>query len=272
MQPDHFDLALRHWLMKLEGDGSDPSYCYVLPPIGHFLSHSSGCEPGQYGVCRPANWGERWCCPGTRREQDPHQRDKCLCRLTVSGEPQYLTKFDLGNPPEQMKWLSYMRNGGEPPRPKGKWLELLGSDDERVAAAACVPAASPAAATGGRACASRQPSAASAGPPGMREPAAAGGHRGAKGDRSGAAAAVALGAGRTRRARRNDGQVTLARSFRFWAKSEAGVSCGLRRVSCAHACVPRALGHGGEGFFCCADKEKRLTRTGCWMRSCRPRT
>ena len=62
----HFDCKLLHWLRDLQLSSLRCSY--LLPPMGNYGAHQSGCErvyAGEASV-RPSCWQEKWCCPGTR--------------------------------------------------------------------------------------------------------------------------------------------------------------------------------------------------------------
>lgn len=109
----HWDVSLKELLISDSGDGVGASY--VIPPIGNYATHASGIEKSMAGEnTRPSCWQERWCCPGTRKEQDPQRRDKWLAGPTRKGQPQWLTKFDPSD--ESLVWKSYWAGPGNPPR------------------------------------------------------------------------------------------------------------------------------------------------------------
>ena len=113
--PWHFDLVLKQWLLE-PGVAQKRQACYLAPPLGNYSTHPSGCDPNYAATGRPACWGERWCCPGTRKAEDPHGRDKYFCSFTKKGEPDWLGKANLTD--ESPNWLSWW--GGHGPQPVDK--------------------------------------------------------------------------------------------------------------------------------------------------------
>ena len=90
----HFDLSLKHWLRR---HPAAASACYMWPPMGNYAEHPSGCDPQRFAATRPACWAEPWCCPGTRRDEDPKRREKWLCAWTPKGAASWLR--DVSNVP-----------------------------------------------------------------------------------------------------------------------------------------------------------------------------
>ena len=148
MKLGHFDLQLKYLLADNGRCSQNPfAYCYISPPMGNYSTHPSGCDPKfSEGAGRPSCWQESWCCPGTRRSQDPKIRDKWLCQLTSRGNPDWITKVDVEKDRESLNWKTFWMDSDElRPRPNKHWLELLGKDDLRVqmALGGRVPVASP---------------------------------------------------------------------------------------------------------------------------------
>jgi hypothetical protein len=111
----HFDCTLLRWLR-----GVQPSVlrcCYMLPPMGNYVAHQSGCEKAFSGEAsvRPSCWKETWCCPGTRISEDPQSRDKWLCAFTSSGPPGWLSKLpNLDTMRDtDVQWLTYWAVPGQ---------------------------------------------------------------------------------------------------------------------------------------------------------------
>ena len=78
----HWDLALKNFLVK-HGDRIECSMFW--PPMGHFTSHPSGCDPGKHGQMREGSVDEPWVCHGTRVDDDPEKRHKWLCKMFKKG-------------------------------------------------------------------------------------------------------------------------------------------------------------------------------------------
>ena len=113
--PWHLDLVLKQWLHE-PGVAEKRHACYLVPPLGNYSTHISGCDPTYATKGRPGCWGEKWCCPGTRPADDPLARDKWFCSFTKKGEPQWLGKANLSD--QSPQWLSWW--GGQGPQPVDK--------------------------------------------------------------------------------------------------------------------------------------------------------
>jgi hypothetical protein len=105
----HFDCSLLHWLRDLQLTSMRCSY--LLPPMGNYTAHMSGCEKvftGEASV-RPSCWKEKWCCPGTRISEDDQCREKWLCAFTSKGPPGWLCKLqnldDMHD--TDLQWLTF---------------------------------------------------------------------------------------------------------------------------------------------------------------------
>jgi len=101
----HFDISLLRWLM--DGDRGKSFSCYIVPPIGNYKSHLSGCEEHYKDEPRPSCWTSKWVCPGTRKGQDPKQRDKYLAWHTTKGEPEWITLVNLDKDFEELAWRTF---------------------------------------------------------------------------------------------------------------------------------------------------------------------
>ncbi len=109
----HWDVSLKHWLMAEETRQAEVNFSYLLPPLGNYSEHASGCDDqfaSAAAPVRPANWKEVWCCPGSRKKDDPQRRDKYLCRLRRVGEPEWLLKirdFDTYVDFTPLQWTTF---------------------------------------------------------------------------------------------------------------------------------------------------------------------
>ena len=112
----HFDCKLLHWLRDLQLSSLRCSY--LLPPMGNYGAHQSGCErvyAGEASV-RPSCWQEKWCCPGTRISEDVQGREKWLCAFTSKGGPGWLSRLpNLDDVPStEQQWLTFWDVQGKP--------------------------------------------------------------------------------------------------------------------------------------------------------------
>lgn len=158
----HFDCALLHWLM--EKDFGESFSSYLVPPLGNYKSHISGCEKSYSTTPRPSCWTTRWVCPGTRREHDPERRDKWLAWHTKKGDPKWIAKVDLDRDFDNLKWMSFWAVDGRD-RPDHALAKKVLAGSEPTAGPR---APSPAAAAAGSSASGSEPT---AGP--EQEPAAA---------------------------------------------------------------------------------------------------
>ena len=86
----HWDQSLRKWLYKHHNLLQSS---FLLPPMGGYYEHPSGCDL-RLSAGRPTPWDAPWCCPGTRREDDPQDREKWLCTWTKKGGTEWDTRID----------------------------------------------------------------------------------------------------------------------------------------------------------------------------------
>ena len=109
----HFDLSLKYWL-QTEGRAVGG---FVHPPIGNYFTSSSSIDP-QYskerGGVRLSCWGDSWCCPGTRKDQDRRGRDKWLAAATKKGPPDWILKLKDPEDEPDLTWKTYEPPTGEP--------------------------------------------------------------------------------------------------------------------------------------------------------------
>ena len=103
MPVDHWDQVLLRYLYE-----KAPNFAsYVLPPIGNYCEHVSGCEPEFSESPRPTCWDTKWVCPGTRRSEDPQKRDKWLVVMAKKGQGTWLSKFDLEKDYDALEWKTF---------------------------------------------------------------------------------------------------------------------------------------------------------------------
>lgn len=110
---NHWDMVLKGWLLTAQVDAGAS---YIVPPIGGFAAHESGCTLPQRGTpfFRRSIWGEQWACWGTRPSQDTRNRDKWVCGLTASGPPTFITKVNVTTSPEH-DWRTFVEREGAAP-------------------------------------------------------------------------------------------------------------------------------------------------------------
>jgi len=77
--------------------------------MGNYAEHPSACDPQRFASRRPACWGERWCCPGTRQADDPQRREKWLCTWTAKGGCCWLHNVSESTDNVAFDWLSWRR-------------------------------------------------------------------------------------------------------------------------------------------------------------------
>jgi hypothetical protein len=99
----HWDLVLLDFVKEYAKE----TFAYLVPPMGNYSSHVSGCSDDWTQEIRPSRWGTSWCCPGTRKEDDPQLRDKWLAFPTDKGPPQWIAKIDLDQEFQGLVWTTY---------------------------------------------------------------------------------------------------------------------------------------------------------------------
>ena len=66
----HFDIGLKERCSK-ESNAARLKMCYLVPPLGNYTTHQSGCDPTfAKGAGRPSCWNCDWVCRGTREDED----------------------------------------------------------------------------------------------------------------------------------------------------------------------------------------------------------
>ena len=68
---------------------------------------------------RQSCWGESWCCPGTRKDQDPKSRDKWLAAATQKGGPDWNVKLEDPADDPDLVWKTFEAPTGEPAASSG---------------------------------------------------------------------------------------------------------------------------------------------------------
>ncbi len=139
----HFDCSLHFWLLK--NDRGQDFASYLIPPLGNYKHHISGCEKEYATKPRPSCWTTRWVCPGTRRADDPKKRDKWIACHTSKGDPKWLTKVDLEREFESLAWQVFWKVPDQL-RPDIAWAQRRDSSASASSPSAAEPtAAAPAA-------------------------------------------------------------------------------------------------------------------------------
>ena len=112
-QPGHFDVVLKNYLSQT-GKAEACRACYLVPPLGNYTTHQSGCDPSfSTGQGRPSCWNEKWVCPGTRVSDDPNRREKWWASFTKTGEPGWLIRAGVTD--ASPNWTSYWAGQSERP-------------------------------------------------------------------------------------------------------------------------------------------------------------
>ena len=107
----HWDLCLKEALRRIPPNWQDRmGACDVLPPIGHYAAHQSGCDP-RLGV-RRTSWGSRWVQEGTRRDpSDPLSVHRKLMKFSPNdgkkSSPTELRVVQLPEEADDLIWLTY---------------------------------------------------------------------------------------------------------------------------------------------------------------------
>ena len=113
--PDwHVDLLFKKLLVNEDWQNTHMlGACYVVPPIGSFIEHESGCSKDRDVARIPGLWNHAWCQEGTRK-RGPHQRHRKLAMFPAQHEPVgYLTDEIVLPDPEFYKWLTQRPPPGE---------------------------------------------------------------------------------------------------------------------------------------------------------------
>ena len=107
--PDHFDVWLRNVLLHENwADVLGIGASFVVPSVGSYDQHLSGCDPtgaGEGGV-RVSTWKEPWTQPGVRPTDRPGQAgERWICRFLKKGGPEYLAKVNFSEE-RSLCWLT----------------------------------------------------------------------------------------------------------------------------------------------------------------------
>ena len=102
----HFDLVLLRLLIEGWQDPEQLGACYVVPPIGSFIEHVTGCSMDRPGRI-PGHWGCKWQQDGTRKNKED-DKDRWLAGFTPKGEPIWLGTRAVRLPQDhaQLRWLT----------------------------------------------------------------------------------------------------------------------------------------------------------------------
>ena len=106
MKDYHFDLVLLRLLIEGWQDPEQLGACYVVPPIGSFIEHVTGCSMDRPGRI-PGHWGCKWQQDGTRKLKEG-DKDRWLAGFTPKGEPIWLGTREVILPQDhaQLRWLT----------------------------------------------------------------------------------------------------------------------------------------------------------------------
>jgi hypothetical protein len=128
----HWDLVLKTWLEAVPTRQEEVGFCYILPPIGNFVDHTSGCcaDPSFY---RTGCWNEPWACPGTAKCDDPKKRQKWLCQMVKEGHPEWVCEVPESEPTagREIKWMSCWDGAYLPPNYMSTIEELRASVEDK---------------------------------------------------------------------------------------------------------------------------------------------
>lgn len=90
MKDWHIDLILKKMLNQSWQSSDELGACYVVPPVGSFIEHESGCSKDRDTSRIQGMWDQPWCQEGTRKRTDEQQHRR-LAFFTTSGDMRYLT-------------------------------------------------------------------------------------------------------------------------------------------------------------------------------------
>ena len=106
MKDWHIDLILKRELTNGWQDMEKLGACYVVPPVGSFIEHESGCSLDRDYSRIPGLWDLPWCQEGTRKRGD-HQKDRRLAMFTGWEPVRYLTdEIFLPDDALMYRWLT----------------------------------------------------------------------------------------------------------------------------------------------------------------------
>ena len=91
MKDWHIDLILKTKLTEGWQHADELGACYVVPPVGSFIEHETGCSFDRDATRIEGMWDLDWCQEGTRKRTDK-QRHRRLALYTAKGPMRYLTE------------------------------------------------------------------------------------------------------------------------------------------------------------------------------------
>ena len=127
MKDWHIDIVLKRELIAGWQEPEQLGACYVVPPVGSFIEHETGCSLDRAGRIR-GMFGLSWCQEGTRKRGD-EQVHRRLAAFSSKGRTQWLCRaIHLPLDKEQLKWRterppSDRRAVLAPPALQGVWAE-----------------------------------------------------------------------------------------------------------------------------------------------------
>ena len=102
----HIDLILKKMLNKEWQSCDMLGARYVVPPVGSFIEHETGCSDDRDITRIPGMWGQPWCQEGTRKRTS-QQRHRKLAMFTEWGPMRYLTdEIVLPDEAHLYRWLT----------------------------------------------------------------------------------------------------------------------------------------------------------------------
>ena len=106
LECNHWDVSLKRHLLEHQ---EDAGASYLVPPMGNYVAHVSGCATGhEADKVRDSCFGEPWLAEGTERAEDAKSRDKWVCHLTTKGQPKWLACVnDVSGLDAVPAWKSY---------------------------------------------------------------------------------------------------------------------------------------------------------------------
>ena len=106
MKDWHIDLILKKMLTESWQSCEELGACYVVPPMGSFIEHESGCSKDRDTSRIQGMWDQPWCQEGTRKRTS-EQKHRRLALFTSSGDMRYLTE-DIALPEKLplYRWLT----------------------------------------------------------------------------------------------------------------------------------------------------------------------
>ena len=82
----HFDIVLKRKLIEGWQDEDQLGACYVVPPVGSFIPHITGCSMDRKGQRIQGMFGLDWCQEGTRKRHEGQVHRKLYKWTKKAGE------------------------------------------------------------------------------------------------------------------------------------------------------------------------------------------